>query len=90
MQFNQLKIVECDRSHRKPKPDLSKTPFGHAFTDHMFECEWTEKDGWAEPQIVPFHSFTMHPAAKVLHYAQEVSEICISIARFLFNPYLYA
>ncbi len=28
--------------------------FGKYYTDHMVVCEWTEKDGWAEPELKPF------------------------------------
>jgi len=40
----------------------------------MFEVEWTEGKGWDTPTIVPFHNFSIHPAAKVLHYAPELFE----------------
>jgi len=29
--------------------------------------------GWQRPEIVPFENIVLHPAAKVLHYATEVS-----------------
>ena len=27
--------------------------FGKYYTDHMVVCEWTEKDGWGEPELKP-------------------------------------
>uniref|UniRef100_T1JE10 Branched-chain-amino-acid aminotransferase n=1 Tax=Strigamia maritima TaxID=126957 RepID=T1JE10_STRMM len=55
-------------------PDAGSLLFGHHFTDHMLEVEWTLKDGWGKPKISPFHNLTLHPAAKVLHYATELFE----------------
>ncbi|CAL1271716.1 unnamed protein product [Larinioides sclopetarius] len=40
----------------------------------MFEVEWTEDQGWGKPVISPLHGLVLHPAAKVLHYAQELFE----------------
>lgn len=52
--------------------------FGRHFTDHMLEIYWDDKAGWGQPRITPFHDLRLHPAAKVLHYAVEVSLIVIS------------
>ena len=38
----------------------------------MLEVEWTADEGWSKPAIVPLHDFSIHPAAKVFHYAVEV------------------
>jgi branched-chain amino acid aminotransferase len=70
---SQLKIRECNPSERQPKPDWSKLVFGHTFTDHMFEVNWTLDKGWGTPIICPIHNFSLHPSAKVFHYAQEVT-----------------
>ena len=35
--------------------------FGKYITDHMLEVDWTVKEGWGKPQIVPMHDFQMHP-----------------------------
>merc|ERR1719376_1014338 len=40
----------------------------------MLNVEWTAKGGWAQPRIGPLEPFQMHPASKVLHYAQELYE----------------
>ncbi len=47
--------------------------FGSIFTPHMFRMDY--KDGaWGEPTIVPYGPFSLDPAAKVLHYGQEIFE----------------
>merc|ERR1719192_461257 len=53
---------------------LNKLAFGKVFTDHMLTIDWTKDSGWASPQILPFENFSIHPGAKVLHYAQELFE----------------
>lgn len=42
--------------------------------DHMFTVEWTAKDGWLTPQIVPYQKLQLDPSACVLHYAFECFE----------------
>ncbi|OLY83153.1 Branched-chain-amino-acid aminotransferase [Smittium mucronatum] len=54
-----------------PKEQLK---FGHGFTDHMLEVEWTRTGGWGTPRIVPFHNLSLSPAASVLHYSLECFE----------------
>lgn len=39
----------------------------------MLEAEWSVDKGWSRPMISPIHDLAIHPAAKVLHYAIEVS-----------------
>lgn len=58
----------------KPKPPVSELAFGKIFTDHMLSIEWDVNSGWHAPKIEPFKNFSMHPGAKVLHYAQELFE----------------
>lgn len=49
-------------------------PFGRNFTDYMFTMEHFGKGEWANPEIKPYQSLTLDPAASVLHYSQEVFE----------------
>lgn len=56
------------------KPPVSDLGFGKHFTDHMLQIKWTAENGWEDPQIGPLVPFQMHPASKVLHYAQELFE----------------
>ena len=71
-QFADLQLQLCSEAEKRTKPDPDKLVFGREFTDHMLEIEWTRADGWGVPTISPFHNLSLHPAAKVLHYATEV------------------
>lgn len=56
------------------KPDADALIFGKHFTDHMLKIFWHKSlGGWQKPEITPMESIAIHPAAKVLHYAVEVS-----------------
>ncbi|GBM41171.1 hypothetical protein AVEN_35744-1 [Araneus ventricosus] len=70
--YSDLTIKLCNPKDKKSKPDENSLVFGKTFSDHMFEVEWTEDLGWGKPVISPLHDLVLHPAAKVLHYAQEV------------------
>lgn len=53
--------------------DFDNIPFGRTFSDHMYVADY--KDGeWQNPRIVPFASFSIHPASMVLHYGQAIFE----------------
>jgi hypothetical protein len=40
----------------------------------MVICEWTEKNGWAEPELIPYGPISLDPATAVFHYGQEIFE----------------
>ena len=48
--------------------------FGKYYTDHMVTVEWTEEDGWGEPELKPYAPISLDPAAMVFHYGQEIFE----------------
>ena len=48
--------------------------FGKYYTDHMVVCDWSESDGWSEPELVPYGPITLDPATAVFHYGQEIFE----------------
>ncbi len=48
--------------------------FGKHYTDHMVVCEWSEKDGWSEPELKPYGPISLDPATAVFHYGQEIFE----------------
>ena len=48
--------------------------FGKYYTDHMILCQWSEKDGWEEPELKPYGPITLDPATAVFHYGQEIFE----------------
>ena len=58
----------------KEKPDSSTLVFGQSFTDHMFIVDYYAGKGWQDARIVPYAPLQIDPAAKVLHYAQEIFE----------------
>lgn len=58
----------------QPKPEADALSFGKNFTDHMLKVFWHRSlGGWQKPEITPMENLVLHPAAKVLHYAVEVS-----------------
>lgn len=75
LQFSDLEEKLCTPEQKHPKPDTSALVFGKYFTDHMLEIPWSLDKGWGKPIISPIHDLKIHPAAKVLHYAIEVSHI---------------
>jgi branched-chain amino acid aminotransferase len=58
----------------QPKPEADDLQFGKIFTDHMLKTGYHRRlGGWQTPEIMPLENLVIHPAAKVLHYAVEVS-----------------
>lgn len=58
----------------KEKPDPSKLVFGRAMTDHMLIIDYDAGQGWHDARIIPYGPLQIDPAAKVLHYAEEIFE----------------
>lgn len=56
----------------QPKTPREELKFGQTFTDHMLEIDWTARDGWGSPRIVPYHALQLDPACSSLHYGLEV------------------
>ncbi|RKP05492.1 aminotransferase [Thamnocephalis sphaerospora] len=54
-----------------PNKDLV---FGHTFSDHMLQVEWTADAGWGNPRIQPYGKISLEPSAVVFHYAFECFE----------------
>ena len=48
--------------------------FGTGFSDHMFTQVYDTGVGWHGAEIRPFGNLSLHPAAAVLHYSQEIFE----------------
>jgi branched-chain amino acid aminotransferase len=40
----------------------------------MVICQWDEKTGWAEPELIPYGPISLDPATAVFHYGQEIFE----------------
>ena len=57
----------------RTKVAVDQLGFGKVKSDHMFLMEAV--DGvWQNPRIIPYGPLSMDPAAKVLHYGQEIFE----------------
>ena len=52
----------------------SNPGFGAYFSDHMFVQSYTAGEGWRNAEISKLENFSIHPAAAVLHYGQEIFE----------------
>ncbi len=59
---------------KKTTPSAQELVFGTNFTDHMLLMNYDQGKGWHSPRIVPYGPIAIDPAAKCLHYAQEVFE----------------
>ena len=72
---SQLSVRLASPQQLQPKPDNDENlGFGKLFTDHMLKIYYHKSlGGWQNPEITPMEYLVMHPAAKVLHYALEVS-----------------
>lgn len=53
---------------------LANPVFGHFFVDHMAVAEFSQASGWNNHRIEAMGNWSMHPAAAVLHYGQEIFE----------------
>ncbi len=69
-----MEIKVTRAAQLKEKPDSSKLVFGRCMTDHMLIIDYDEGQGWHDARIVPYGPLQIDPAAKVLHYAEEIFE----------------
>jgi len=70
-----IAVHPLNESELKPLMlDSSKLGFCKYFTDRMFTMDFTEEDGWSNPQIKKLSPFALEPSTLVLHYAQEIFE----------------
>jgi branched-chain amino acid aminotransferase len=65
--------IEITRNPNPATPPTGDYGFGAMFTPHMFVMDYADGQ-WGPPRIQPYGPFSMDPAAKVLHYAQEIFE----------------
>ena len=66
--------IEKNMNPKMKPADAGKLGFGKVFTDHMFVMEFDRENGWHDARIVPYGPLQIDPAAKVLHYAEEIFE----------------
>jgi branched-chain amino acid aminotransferase len=62
-------IIEKTKEFKEKPKENEELVFGKLKTDHMLEVDWNEKEGWATPKIVPYHSLELDPCNTTLHYA---------------------
>lgn len=73
--FSEISVRLASPERLQPKPEVKALQFGKHFTDHMLKIEYHERaGGWQRPIICPMEYLSLHPAAKVLHYAVELFE----------------
>jgi branched-chain amino acid aminotransferase len=58
----------------KSHPEDSALGFGTFFTDHMFNMDYNQEQGWHNPRIEPYAPIEMDPSTMVLHYGQAIFE----------------
>ena len=58
----------------KQLPDDSNLGFGQIFSDHMFNMDYNQEQGWHNARIEPYAPIIMDPATMVLHYGQAIFE----------------
>ena len=68
------KTILSDNERKPLFEDPLKLGFGQTYTDHMFTLEYEADKGWYNPEIKPYQPLMLDPAAKVLHYGQEIFE----------------
>ena len=69
-----MEIKVTRAAQLKEKPDSSKLVFGKCKTAHMLIIDYDEGQGWHDARIIPYGPLQIAPAAKVLHYAEEIFE----------------
>lgn len=73
-QREDLQVTLAAPYQLSPKPETVELGFGKYFTDHMMKIHYYKQlGGWQKPEITPFENLSIHPAAKALHYAIQVS-----------------
>lgn len=73
LDVGKLQIKQSTAKKTIPTFDAN-LPFGKHFSDHMFEVEWNNAEGFAPPRIVPFHKLELDPASPCLHYGVQCFE----------------
>lgn len=71
-QTNKIEIIKSAGS-KINEVDFDHLNFGAVFTDHLFECDYTNGE-WQKPIIKPYAPFLLDPSAKVFHYGQAIFE----------------
>ena len=68
-----MNIRVTESTERRPRPGEGELQFGRYKSDHMFLMDYA-RSAWRDARIEPYRDLKLDPAAKVLHYNQEVFE----------------
>lgn len=68
------KINYMVSENRKKIEIPEKLEFGHVFTEHLFEMDYSAEKGWHNPTIRNYDKIAFHPATAVFHYGQSIFE----------------
>ena len=71
-QANKIETIKAATS-KINEVDFENLSFGSVFTDHLFECDFSNGE-WQKPVIKPYAPFLLDPSAKVFHYGQAIFE----------------
>jgi branched-chain amino acid aminotransferase len=71
-QTNTIEVIKAAAS-KINEVDFDNLSFGAVFTDHLFECDFTNGE-WQKPVIKPYAPLLLDPSAKVFHYGQAIFE----------------
>lgn len=66
--------IEVRKTTAPKQLPSGKLGFGRLFTDHQFCMTYTAGQGWHSAHVEPYGSFSLDPAAAVLHYGQAIFE----------------
>jgi branched-chain amino acid aminotransferase len=69
-----MQIAITKAENLKQKPEDTELTFGTAFTDHMFNMDYTPEKKWHNPRVEPYSPIEMDPSTMVLHYGQAIFE----------------
>jgi len=69
-----IAIEELKPNQQKPLIDPAELGFGRYFTDRMLTRFYKAGEGWGDVRIEPYHPLSLDPAARMLHYSQEIFE----------------
>ena len=66
-------IIKPVKDSKIGNVDFSNLPFGKVFSDHIFQCEYSN-GVWQNPTIKPNEPILLNPSAKIFHYGQSIFE----------------
>ena len=70
-----MEQIQFNIKERKSKVILPEIlGFGRYFSDHMFEMDYSQANGWHNPLIRPVEDLPVHPGSMFIHYGQAVFE----------------